>query len=62
MDLATRDKWDGAAAKYDLFARGPEIRWADSKRTFFAPMHGNVLFLAAEPASTSNSSRPTKTS
>ena len=47
MDLTTRNKWDSAAAKYDLFARGPEIRWADYKRTFFAPMQGKVLFLAA---------------
>ena len=47
MDLVTRDKWDGAAAKYDLFACGPEIRWADYKRAFFAPMQGKVLFLAA---------------
>ncbi len=47
MDLVTRDKWDGAAAKYDLFASGPEIRWAEYKRAFFAPMQGKVLFLAA---------------
>ena len=47
MDLVTREKWDGAAAKYDLLARGPEIRWADYKRTFFAPMQGKVMFLAA---------------
>ncbi len=47
MDLVTRNKWDVCAAKYDLFARGPEIRWADYKRTFFAPMQDKVLFLAA---------------
>ena len=46
-DLATRKKWDGAAANYDLLARGPELRWADYKRHFFAPMNGKVLFLAA---------------
>ena len=46
MDLVTRNKWDVCAAKYDLFARGHEIRWADYKRTFFAPMQGKVLFLA----------------
>jgi len=47
MDRVTRKKWDSAAARYDLLARGPEIRWADYKRTFFAPMQGKVLFLAA---------------
>lgn len=47
MDRVTRNKWDSAAARYDLLARGPEIRWAKYKRTFFAPMHGKVLFLAA---------------
>ena len=46
-DLATRGKWDGAAAKYDLLARGAEARWADYKTNFFAPMRGKVLFLAA---------------
>ncbi len=47
MDLVTRKKWDSTASKYDLLTRGPEIRYADYKRTFFAPMQGKVLFLAA---------------
>ena len=47
MDRVNREKWDAGAARFDLFARGPELRWADFKRTFFAPMQGKVLFLAA---------------
>ena len=47
MDRVTRKHWDSAAARYDLLVRGPEIRWAEYKRTFFAPMQGKVLFLAA---------------
>jgi SAM-dependent methyltransferase len=47
MDRVTRKQWDSAAARYDLLVRGPEIRWAEYKRTFFAPMQGKVLFLAA---------------
>ena len=47
MDRVNREKWDAGAARYDLFARGPELRWADYKETFFAPMQGKVLFLAA---------------
>jgi len=47
LDLVTRKKWDSTASKYDLLTRGTEIRYADYKRTFFAPMQGKVLFLAA---------------
>jgi ubiquinone/menaquinone biosynthesis C-methylase UbiE len=47
VDSLTRDKWDRASDRYDLFSRGAEKRWADAKREFFAPMRGRVLFLAA---------------
>jgi ubiquinone/menaquinone biosynthesis C-methylase UbiE len=47
MDAITREKWNRAAGRYDLFAAGAEKRWAAAKQEFFAPMRGNVLFVAA---------------
>jgi ubiquinone/menaquinone biosynthesis C-methylase UbiE len=47
MDHLTREKWDRAAVRYDLFSGGAERRWADAKRAFFAPMRGSVLLVAA---------------
>ena len=47
MDLVTKQKWDNAAAAFDLMsAYGPEKRWALRKRELFSKMHGKVLFLA----------------
>ncbi|MEX2299808.1 MAG: class I SAM-dependent methyltransferase [Bryobacterales bacterium] len=46
MDALTSQKWDRAAGRYDLFSAGAEKRWAEAKQKFFAPMRGNVLFLA----------------
>ena len=47
MDDVTREKWDRAAASFDLMSsRGPEWRWGPLKREFFSSMHGRVLFLA----------------
>ncbi len=48
MDLLTRQKWDRAAANFDLMAGyGPEKRWAPYKREFFSRMGaGKILFLA----------------
>ena len=47
MDLVTKQKWDNAAAAFDLMsAYGPEKRWALRKRELFSRMHGKVLFLA----------------
>ncbi len=46
MSLPVQEKWDRASRTYDLFCQGPERRWADYKRDFFAPMQGRVLFLA----------------
>lgn len=43
----TRQKWDRAAAGFDLMnSYGPEKRWGPWKREFFSPMRGKVLFLA----------------
>ena len=46
MDLVTKQKWDHAAAAFDLMSAGPEKRWAPRKRELFSKMHGKVLFLA----------------
>jgi ubiquinone/menaquinone biosynthesis C-methylase UbiE len=47
MDVATRAKWDRAAATFDLMSsRGPEWRWEPAKRRFFSAMRGEILFLA----------------
>ncbi len=47
MDATTRDKWDRAAATFDLMSsRGPEWRWAPAKKEFFSAMQGKILFLA----------------
>jgi ubiquinone/menaquinone biosynthesis C-methylase UbiE len=47
MDEVAQRKWDAAAARYDLFSRGPELRWGPVKRELFSAMQGRVLFLAA---------------
>lgn len=47
MDDVTREKWDSAAAAFDLMnGRGPERRWAPFKERFFSHMNGRILFLA----------------
>ena len=47
MDLVTKEKWDHAAAAFDMMsAYGPEKRWAPRKRELFSKMYGKVLFLA----------------
>lgn len=47
MDHVTREKWDSAAAIFDVMnGRGPEKRWAPIKRKFFSHMNGKILFLA----------------
>ena len=48
MDEVTRNKWDNAAATFDLMAGfGPEKRWEPYKKDLFANMgDGNILFLA----------------
>ncbi len=48
MDLVTREKWDRAAANFDLMAGyGPEKRWQPAKRKFFSRMGDDkILFLA----------------
>ena len=47
MDTVTKQKWDNAAATFDLMSSyGPEKRWAPYKRALFSKMHGKVLFLA----------------
>lgn len=48
MDLVTKEKWDRAAANFDLMAGyGPEKRWAPVKRALFSRMgDGRILFLA----------------
>ena len=47
MDLVTKEKWDRAAAAFDMMsAYGPEKRWAPRKRELFSKMYGKVLFLA----------------
>ena len=48
MDVVTREKWDRAAANFDLMAGyGPEKRWRPAKHEFFARMgEGRILFLA----------------
>lgn len=47
MDSLTRNKWNRASARYDLFSGGAEKRWAPVKTDLFGAMRGNVLFLAA---------------
>ena len=37
VEVAER-KWDAAAARYDLFSRGPERRWGPVKREIFSAM------------------------
>jgi len=47
MDLQTKQKWDKAAASFDLMnGYGPEKRWAPVKQPFFSRMSGKILFLA----------------
>lgn len=48
MDDVTRNKWDRAAANFDLMAGfGPEKRWEPYKRELFSNMgDGEILFLA----------------
>ena len=48
MDFVTQEKWDRAAASFDLMAGyGPEKRWAPAKRSFFSRMTSErILFLA----------------
>ena len=47
MDQVTRDKWDKAAATFDLMAGGGgEKRWAPFKQELFSHMDGRILFLA----------------
>lgn len=49
MDTATRDKWDKAAAHFDIMAgKGPEWRWKPAKQALFARMQpdAKILFLA----------------
>ena len=47
MDDVTRQKWDRAAATFDLMSsKGPEWRWGPFKREFFSAMRGRALFLA----------------
>jgi len=47
MDDQNRQKWNRAAGSYDRFGSGPEKRWAEYKREFFAQMgDGKILFLA----------------
>lgn len=46
-DTVTRDKWDKAAATFDLMAGGgAEARWQPHKQKLFANMRGRILFLA----------------
>ncbi len=47
MKSVVEGKWDRAAGAYDLYGKGPEKRWADSKRRFFSAMgSGRILFVA----------------
>ena len=47
MDQVTIDKWDKAAATFDLMAgNGGEKRWAPFKQALFSNMEGRILFLA----------------
>jgi ubiquinone/menaquinone biosynthesis C-methylase UbiE len=48
MDVVTQNKWDKAAANFDLMAGfGPEKRWLPYKRELFGNMgDGSILFLA----------------
>ncbi len=47
MDQVTIDKWDKAAATFDLMAGGGgEKRWAPFKQELFSHMDGRILFLA----------------
>lgn len=44
---ATREKWDSAAALFDLMGGfGPEKRWRPHKLRLFSSMEGKILFLA----------------
>jgi len=47
-DHLTRDKWDRAAATFDLMAgEGAEKRWKPAKEKLFSQMgNGNILFMA----------------
>jgi ubiquinone/menaquinone biosynthesis C-methylase UbiE len=47
-DTVTRDKWDRAAATFDLMTgEGAEKRWQPAKKKFFSNMgNGNILFMA----------------
>ena len=47
MDLVTKQKWDDAAATFDMMnAYGPAKRWEPFKREVFSAMQGKILFLA----------------
>ena len=48
MDEVTRNKWDAAAARFDVMAGfGPERRWEPFKKELFSHMgDGKILFLA----------------
>ena len=47
IDLNTQQKWDKAAANFDLMAGvGAERRWLPQKEKLFSNMQGKVLFLA----------------
>lgn len=45
-DLKTQEKWDSAAAMFDLMGGfGPERRWRARKTRLFSQMEGNILFV-----------------
>lgn len=47
MSKRASEKWDSAASGFDFMnSRGPERRWGPFKQSFYAPMRGNILFLA----------------
>jgi ubiquinone/menaquinone biosynthesis C-methylase UbiE len=47
IDRETQEKWDSAAALYDIMGGfGPERRWREAKKRLFSGMSGRILFLA----------------
>lgn len=40
-------KWDKASSKFDMFARGTELRYGKYKRSLFAKSRGKTLLVAA---------------
>jgi len=47
MDTRTQEKWNKAAATFDLMAgRGAENRWKPFKQELFRQMEGKILFIA----------------